>query len=216
MLKAGLSDSPYPAQFVMDGFMTCSARIMLTALPAGECQESDYSQESKELDRVPDWIQSEMTWESTQSLGDAMSLVSECFSEEADPDPCPDGNLVVNRSEGASPLIIKVNRTLAETFRIGDGGIDGSGNPYRLRVFAAGRQGTDLINEESNNQMLNSTTGGAVPCVAWPAINSGCFRFTGAGVILNQQFKVYTTVFYGYVPPTDWLFIESGTVPEPA
>lgn len=51
--------------------------------------------------------------------------------------------------------------------------------------------------------------------MAWPAINEGCFRFTGVGVITNQKFMVYTTVFYGYVPPTGWLFIETGTVPQP-
>lgn len=213
VLLADPASLPYPAQYFLEGYLTCSARVMLTAYPAGECMENDNSQVTYELDRIPDWAQSEMVWESTQSLGDAMSLVSECFSETAsDPDPCPDGNLVVNRSEGSSPLIIKMDNALLTTFRYGDGD---TGNPYRLRVFAAGREDTDVIDEESNNEMLNSTSGGAYPCVAWPAINEGCFRFTGAGVITNQQFKVYTTVFYGYVPPADWLFIETSTVPDP-
>lgn len=218
VLTADPASQPYPEQFAIDGYISCSARIMLTAVPAGECQESDYSQEAYtfedgELARMPDFIQSEMTWESTQSLGDAMSLVSECFSGTAsEPDPCPDGNLVVNRSEGSSPLIIEVNRTLVEQFRIGDGA---TGNPFRLRVFAAGREDTDLIDEDGNNQMLNSTTGGVYPCVAWPAINEGCFRFTGAGVILQQKFTIYTTVFYGYTPPEGWRFTDGSPVPQP-
>ena len=213
LLTTDAASRPYPQQYVMDGYLSCSARIVLTAYPAGECLESDTSQVTYDLDRIPDWGQSEMVWDSTQALGDAMSLVSECFSETAeDPDPCPDGNLVINRSEGSSPLVFKVNRTLATQFRVGDGD---TGNPYRIRVFAAGRGDTDVIDEEGNNEQLNSTTGGAYPCVAWPAINQGCFRFTGAGVITNQKFSVYTTVFYGYVPPADWLFIETGTIPQP-
>lgn len=220
LLTADPASRPYPQQFVMDGYLSCSARVVLTAYPAGECLESDTSQVVYGLDRIPDYIQSEMSWDSTQALGDSMSLVSECFTAEEEnddgaawgPSPCPKGNLVVNRSEGSSPLVIGVNRTLAAQFRLGDGG---TGAGHRLRVFAAGRQDTDVINEENNNQMLNSTTGGAYPCIAWPAINSGCFRFTGIGVISNQKFSVYTTVFYGYVPPSDWLFIESGTVPRP-
>lgn len=203
---------PYYAAYVMDGFLTCSARIALTAYPAGECLESDTSQVTYDLDRVPDWAQSEMIWKSTQMLGDAMSLVSECFRGVSDdPDPCPNGNLVINRSEGSSPLIIKFNHTLLQQFRVGDDG----GNPFRLRVFAAGRQDTDVVDEEALNRQLNSTTGGLVPCVAWPAINSGCFRVTGVGVILQQKFSVYTHVFYGYAPPEAWLFTTEGSVPPP-
>lgn len=204
---------PYYDSYVMDGYITCSARIALTAVPGGECLASDTSQVVYTLDRVPDWIQSEMHWQSTQALGDALSLVSECFSGIAsEPDPCPDGNLVVNRSEGSSPRSITVNRTLAARFRVGDGE---TGNPHRLRVFAAGRADTDLIDEDAYNQMLNETTGGLVPCVAWPAINDGCFRFTGVGVILNQAFSVYTNIFYGYTPPPGWSFVATGEVPQP-
>lgn len=211
LLVADPSSVPYPNQYVMEGFITCSARIALTAVPAGECQPSDESQVNYTLDRLPEWAQTEMTWKSTQALGDALSLVSECFSgdEEPDSDPCPNGNLVVNRSEGSAPLIIKFNQTLLHQFIIGEG------HDLRLRIFAAGRQDTDLIDEEAHNQRINQTTGGQVQCIAWPAINQGCFRFTGVGVILNQAFKVFTTVFYGYTPPEDWLFIETGNVPQP-
>jgi hypothetical protein len=220
LLAADPASRPYPVQHVMDGYLSCSARVVLTAYPAGECLDSDTSQVFYALDRVPDFIQSEMAWDSTQALGDAMSLVSECFMAEGendqgaayDPSPCPKGNLVVNRSEGSSPLVIRVDKDLATLFRLGDGA---TGAAHRLRVFAAGRADTDVVDEEGNNRMLNSTTGGAVPCVAWPALNEGCFRFTGVGVIANQRFTVYTTVFYGYAPPADWLFIADGAIPQP-
>lgn len=203
---------PYHQQYVMEGFMTCSARIALTAVPAGPCMSTDVSQTTYQLDAVPTWGQSEMQWKSTQALGDAMSLVSECFSGTAKaPDPCPRGNLVINRSEGSSPLIIKFNETLLTEYRVGDV----EGNPYRLRIFAAGRADTDLIDEDAHNKQLNQTTGGVVKCIAWPAINEGCFRITGIGVILNQGFKVYSTVFYGYAPPADWNFIQDSKIPAP-
>jgi hypothetical protein len=38
---------------------------------------------------------------------------------------------------------------------------------------------------------------------------------TGPALTLQQRFTVYVTIFYGYVPPTDWKFIESGEVPPP-
>src|SRR5688572_10685336 len=72
LLLADPASLPYPQQYVLDGALTCSARIVLTAVPAGECPlGSDISQVSYELDRIPDFIQSEMTWDSTQALGDA-------------------------------------------------------------------------------------------------------------------------------------------------
>src|SRR5688500_8143028 len=118
LLTSDPSSQPYPAQYVMDGYLTCSARIVLTAYPAGECMDSDTSQVTYDLDRIPDWGQSEMVWDSTQALGDAMSLVAECVSGVAEaPDPCPDDNLIMNRPEGPAPLLYKVTNTLTSKVR---------------------------------------------------------------------------------------------------
>lgn len=49
-------------------------------------------------------------------------------------------------------------------------------------------------------------------CYDRPALG-GCMR--GAGVTIQQDFTVYTHVFYGYAPPAGWLFHETGAVPGP-
>jgi hypothetical protein len=38
---------------------------------------------------------------------------------------------------------------------------------------------------------------------------------TGPALTVEQKFTVYTTIFYGYLPPTGWTLMDSGQVPPP-
>lgn len=37
----------------------------------------------------------------------------------------------------------------------------------------------------------------------------------GVGLQLDQEFTVYTHVFYNYLPPEDWRFLSDPSVPQP-
>lgn len=37
----------------------------------------------------------------------------------------------------------------------------------------------------------------------------------GVGIVYEQQYEVYDHLFYGYLPPEDWLFVETSMVPSP-
>ena len=102
-----------------------------------------------------------------------------------------DGALLHNWAEdfGPSPLLIQADSALAAANGIGDG------TNLLVRVFNQPVQGTEP------------------PCVERPVLG-GCT--TGVGVTAQQQFTIYTTVFYGYAPPAEWRFAETGPLPPPA
>ncbi|HJQ92779.1 MAG TPA: carboxypeptidase-like regulatory domain-containing protein, partial [Candidatus Thermoplasmatota archaeon] len=189
LLEADPSTAPYVTAYVFDGFLECSVRAVIIGFAA--CSNgafvNDRFLEEYEPNGVPDHWQSEMLWESTQAFGEELSLAIDCLSG----DPCPDGQVGIARHEGRSPLMVTINRTTSEAFLLG------IGQPVTVRVFAFGRQDTDLVNDDQVNQQLNSTSGGAVQCVEWPAVFASCMRFGGVGIILQQKFTVYSHEFHG-------------------
>lgn len=208
LLEADPSTAPYVTAYVFDGFLECSVRAVVIGYAAcsnGAFANDRFLQEY-EPNGVPDHWQSEMLWESTQAFGEELSLAIDCLSG----DPCPDGQVGIARHEGKSPLMVTINRTAAETFLLG------IGQPVTVRVFAFGRQDTDVIDENSLYAQMNSTSGGAVPCLEWPAVFASCIRFGGVGLILQQKFTVYSHEFHGYTPPPEWRFSVDGAPPPPA
>ena len=205
LLEADPATIPYVSTYVFEGFLECSVRAVVVGYAACADQFNDRFMESYEPAGVPDHWQSEMLWDSTQAFGEELSLAIDCLSG----DPCPDGQVGINRSEGKSPLMVTINRTKAESFLLG------IGQPIPIRVFAFGRQDTDVVDERSLYEQMNSTSGGAVPCAEWPAIFASCIRFGGVGIILQQKFTVYSHEFHGYTPPPGWRFSVDGPPPAP-
>lgn len=205
LLEADPSAAPYVNTHVFEGFLECSFRAVVIGYAACSGTANDRFSESYTPEGVPDWWQSEMVWESTQAFGNALSLDISCLSG----DPCPDGQVTINRSEGESPLFVTINRTEAEAFLLG------AGQDVPIRVFAFGRADTDVVDEDSAYQTMNQTTGGLVRCVEWPAIFDACVRAGGVGIILSQKFTVYSHEFHRYTPPAGWRFTVDGPPPAP-
>jgi Carboxypeptidase regulatory-like domain len=208
LLESDPSTVPYVQTYVFDGFIDCSFRAVVighaTCSQAGT--PNDLFAVSYTPAGTPDWWQSELVWESTQAFGSDLSLDISCLGG----DPCPDGQVTINRSEGASPRHVTINRTLAEAFLLG------TGQDVDIRVFAFGRSDTDVIDDDQLNGQLNSTSGGAVQCVEWPAVFDACMRFGGIGIIVQQRFTVYIHEFHLYTPPPGWVFSVDGEPPQPA
>lgn len=208
------TENPYLSSMQFDGFIACSVRgavigIALCSVVAGFGDEFnvDYT-----LDRVPDWVQSEAVWDSTQVLGDEMSLSLTCLDGETG---CPDGQYEIAQGEGPSPQVAFFGREDAETYG------RGAGEDLHVRLFAFGNSNTDVFDEPTMYGLYNSTVPQPVrdvtgdECPMWPVFFDGCMRATGVGVMLDQEFTVYTNVFYGFTPDDGWLFIEYGSHPAP-
>lgn len=205
ILKVQLALNPAQQPFVsthqFDGFIQCSTRLIVIGLAtcsAVGVGDEDFAEEYTP-DFTPQWIQSELLWESTQTFGEELSYSITCLSGP----PCPDGQLTISRHEGASPLLLTVNQTMAEQFQLGLGG-----QPITLRVFAHGHSSTDIPEEDVYN-----TAG--IDCLEWPVIFAECIRFGGLGIVADQQFTGYTHIFNLYQPPADWRFSQNGAPPAP-
>ena len=213
-LQADPTAGPYYRDYVFHGFLACSTR--LSVLGFALCSQlqpvtepalgKDVFLVNYQFERVPDWTQVEMVWQTNQALGDSLDLSVDCFDST-----CPEGPTGVGEAHGPSPLAIQINRTLGEQYSYGPGN-----SSLTIRVFAWGRDDTDVVDDDEVNGQLNSTTGGAVKCVPHPLFPAGtCMRFTGLGVVAQQAFDVYTTIFYGYTPPVDWRFASGAPIPPP-
>jgi hypothetical protein len=205
LLEADPSAAPYVTTHLFEGYLECSFRAVVIGYALCSSTANDRFTESYAPEGVPDWWQSEMVWDSTQAFGSELSLDISCISG----DPCPDGQVLINRSEGQSPLLVTIGRAKAEEFLLG------AGQDVVIRVFAFGRQDTDLVDDRQLNERLNETSGGAVPCVEWPAVFDACVRFGGVGIILSQKFTVYSHEFHRYAPPAGWRFTVDGPPPAP-
>lgn len=208
------TERPYLSTMQFDGFIACSVRgaiigIALCSIYAGF--EDEFSV-SYTLDRVPHWVQAEAVWDSTQVLGDEMSLSLTCLDGETG---CPDGQYEIAQGEGPSPQIAFFGYEEAETYG------RGAGEDLHIRLFAFGNSNTDVFDEPTMYGLYNSTVPQAVrdvtgdECPMWPVIFDGCMRATGIGLMLDQEFTVYTNVFYGFTPSDGWAFIEDGAHPSP-
>ncbi len=207
LLEANEAARPYYEQYVFEGFMECGVTtpavgVALCLAPnlVAElaCDEFDVcvgnttnenSQVHYEVTRLPQWAQSEMVWDSTQALGNELALM---YSWSGD---C--GLLCDHDVRGESPLVLRANETVLQTI-----GFGGNNTDLYVRVF------TDD----------NDATRPPQDTICWPdvpgVIGAGCLN-SGDGVTLEQSFTIYTHVFYGYLPPEGWTFIESGSPPAP-
>jgi hypothetical protein len=204
LLEADPSNAPFFDSYVLAGFIQCSVRPMFLALQCGATDE-DIVHAEYEFARAPEFVQSEMVWESTQAAGDELSLSIRCLPGDTDPaEKCPEGQRGIARSEGKSPQVARINRTLAEEWALGV-------NPLVVDLFAYGRTDLDAYNETTVDEAQEPATG--KPCLDWNGVvfpPGTCVRLTGPGFIINQKVDVFTHLFYGFAPPEGWQFSVDG------
>lgn len=214
-MVADPSTAPHVVPYHMDGFMACSVRPMFIAYQCPGLQDNILNA-NYEMPTPPTWIQSEMTWESTQATGDELSLAINCYPGDQDPAKrCESGQTTITRSEGKSPLIATINETYAANWTLG--GPDG--NPLSISIFVYGRSDLDAWNEQVIYDAQKPATGN--DCLHWPQVGGypfapgTCMRATGPGAVLNQKIDVYTNIFFGFTPDEGWSFLDDGphTVP---
>ena len=184
---------PFFDAYVFDGYIQCSVSFVAAGFAACSTLPGGVSTDNFDVtytfDKTPDWLQSEMLWDSTQTVSDGLSM---SYSANGD------GALLTNwgSASGSSPITIQTNRTLNAQWNIGNG------TDLFIRVFNEPMEGTrpsDPVNGDD--------------CVDRPVL-SGCL--TGAGLTLQQKLAIYTHVFYGYTPDPEWRFSEASTVPQPS
>jgi hypothetical protein len=209
LLEADPTQQPYVEVNLMQGFIECSVRPMVIAYQCG-VTDVDVVHAEYPLAQTPEFIVSEMVWESTQAAGDELSLSIRCLPGDSDPaEKCPEGQRGIARSEGTSPQVARINRTLAEEWALGT-------NPLIIDLFAFGRSDLDAYNETTVDEAQKPVTG--EDCLDWNGVvfpDGTCVRATGPGLIVNQRVDVYTHIFYGYAPPLDWQFSVDGDPPPP-
>jgi hypothetical protein len=187
------STAPYVSTYVFDGYIECSVSVIAVGFAAcstlGDLANDQFLT-NYTLDRVADWAQSEMVWESTQAVSANLDVV---FSIP------PNGNqtLYYNYAEdrGPSPLTIQANRTTMELVKVG------AGEDLVVRVFNEPIDGTRAPDPVQGDD-----------CLDRPQLG-GCA--TGLGFTIEQSFTIYTNVFYGFTPDPAWRFTVDGAHPTP-
>ncbi len=190
LLQVNPSTAPYFQEFVFVGFIECSVSVIAVGFAACSGVGNDHFIEYFELDGIPEFLQSELIWDSTQASGDRMTLLNSAPGDEALLDNYVD-------AEGTSPLYGNANRTTLEHYKVG------TENDLMIRVFNAPIEQTDV------GTYFGDPTDGD-NCIERPYLG-GCT--TGLGATIQQEFTVFAHAFFNYVPPTDWRFTESGTPP---
>jgi hypothetical protein len=133
----------------------------------------------------PMHIQHELIWQSTQSTGTQFSLAMRTATQEQYNGGQYDAD--IDGVTGESPVVGRINETGIRAFDIG-----GNGTGLAPAVFSGGMAGT-----------------GSQVCVP----NQFCLFDTGATV--QQDFQMYTHIFFGFAPAPDWQFSVHGDPPVP-
>lgn len=176
--------APYFEQFTFDGFIECSAGAGVVVAYAygsicsanGQLFPNDRFAESVTLSGYPQWVQAEMSWDSTQAVSHALSH-SFYYDDPGETDGEKDLSVA-----GPSPIVNTMDNATAKEY------IEG------------------LDYEPGQNLTLSERI--------FTVSDNGEFG-PGVALTVEQKFTVFSTVFYGYMPPPDWTFMDSGQVPAP-
>jgi hypothetical protein len=208
LVRIGLEPNPstraYVDALVFKGFIECSTTTVavsfaacsapngatcgLDPVPCSGNVTNDNFLVHYQPQRVPTWVQSEMIWTSTQSLGDELNMQYswDCGNDNA-------GFLCDHGARGTSPLMINANETWIKKIGIGN-----STDVY-IRVF---------------NTWNDATMPPGTCAPELPAAGTRCLR--GIGATTEQDFTIYTHIFYGFAPPDGWRFSKDGDPKVPA
>lgn len=174
MIEHDIMSRPYVQYLQFEGFLQCSIQAgapSVGSVGGNVCSLLDLSGQpidspliEYELDRQPDWIQTEMVWESTQPLGDDLRLLHSWDCET-------NGGLLCDHGiNGASPLTIFSNST-----QVQGAGYDET-KPLIVRVFssaAAGSGGTAGVTFDQRFTHFTSVFYGFTPEPGWTFVENG-------------------------------------------
>lgn len=191
LLIADASTLPYVTLHQWEGYIQCGLSVVALCGAAGEATNDKFAT-TVVIDGVPLLVQSEAVWDTTTAASDQLWL----WHSNADK---ADGSFNGTRNayawrQGPSPLVMASNATDIEDSEYG------TSNDLYLRMFTGSIDGT--------RNPLDSE--GCYPGAAGPDIYCG-----GVGFSLQQAFTVYTTQFFGFLPPEGWLFADGEGLPEP-
>lgn len=133
---------------------------------------------------VPRWIQHELVWQATQAGGDQFNLAARSAKPGGGFDDLP-GDFI-----GPSPLLATINATVIHDHDIGR-----NGTGLLPSVFTGGIKGT-------GDQVC-------APVLPSPLPHGG-FCLFDTGATLEQDFTLYTHIFYGFSPPDGYRFTRDG------
>lgn len=195
-LQLGLdaANLPYFTLHKWDGFLECGLSVIAlcgAGNTAGPVTNDNFATVMT-LDAVPLFLQSEVIWSTTTAASDELWL---WHSNGAKPDGSFNGtrNAYAWR-QGPSPLVMTSNATEIEESEYG------TNNDLYLRMFTGSISGTrNPVDPE-----------GCYPGEPGPDVYCG-----GVGYSIQQSFTVYTTAFFGYLPPEGWLFHVDGNADPP-
>jgi hypothetical protein len=131
-LLADASSAPYYETYVFDGFIECSGTFVVVG--AAVCSFPDLVADNLtqdnfgvyyQLSKTPTWMQSEMVWQSTQTLGGSMNLQ---YAWD-----CGETLLCEHEVSGVSPLLLTANADDVAKVNGGD-----YSDPVFVRAFNEG------------------------------------------------------------------------------
>ena len=144
-----------------------------------------------------DFLQAELTWTATTPTGEVLSLALGGGSEA---ELKAGIGSTYNVTSGRSPVMGRISNHEGEDSYCG--ARDACPKPDTLNQSGIGVE----------RALLVQVAGG--PTFPTPLCDVGASP-CAAGFAAQQAFTLYTTVFYGYEPPMDWLFTETGAPPDP-
>lgn len=241
LLEFNAALRPYADQLVYEAYIGCSLTLPVVSVAAcdiGPLKELTNNQFLVNYDatRPPSWIQSEAVWDSTNPVGDDLSLSLTDFSDGP--------QRTVTQVRGKSPIHFTVNETVAAQYNYG------VNNSLVIRLFSTSTEGTDVAPDQQvqdayaangygvvNATGLPGVTGtaadaangvlgivgadvvgnpfGSEDCIKHAVLFDSCLGVGGLGVVIQQRVTVYTHIFYGYTPPEGWTFSAAQSVPQP-
>jgi hypothetical protein len=197
-LVRDVANLPFNVLHKWEGFLECGLSVIAlcgvgTGLPMVGNVTQDRFSTVMTVEGVPLLIQSEAIWATTTAASNELWLWHSSNSKEG-------GGFNGTRNayawrQGPSPLIMTSNATEIEESEFG------TNNDVFLRMFTGSISGTRNPTDPE----------GCYPGGAGPDVYCG-----GVGYSIQQTFTVYTTSFFGYLPPEGWTFHEMGTAPPPA
>ncbi len=202
---------PFAQVYKYEGLLECGSNVahvcsnvniatwIVVCANTGVCVgnvTSDRSLFFQAVDPNPTFLQAELAWDSTQPVGAEMSFYIGGGNEA---ELKAGMGATYNITDGPSPLMLRISDHEGESAwcRTQD-------PPCGERVLSESGIGSEralLVQVEGGPTMKTPLCGTVSPCAA--------------GVSAKQAFTMYTTVFYGYEPPLDWLFTASGAPPAP-
>jgi hypothetical protein len=216
---------PFASATKWDGFIECSASIgnwcgIVNLYPCIALQQlgqpcspttSDRSfnflkEFFLDLQRIPDWVQTEAYWESTQSVSESLAI-RYAATNQSEWDQFSYGPVLAS-VHGTSPLVAGVP---------GPGAVDGGylANSTTLKESGLGLDRgltTELFHGAPNGLPREPED---LLCIPENPVANGCWSNSWAGFAANQRISIVYLAFYGYTPPEGWSLAASGEIPPP-